>query len=153
MTSLRFAAARGFTLIELIIVMVVLGIAAVSVISLSSNIFMGLQDNRDTLAKSQLMQECFESLLAKGRYKFSDPDLATTTSANAYCQQFTLIGTGYAYGAPTVTSLITGQSNTTLLPDVAIPACPYSTSDAKKCKLITITHGSMSPIYLMLVEA
>lgn len=151
MTSLRFATARGFTLIELIIVMVVLGIAAVSVISLSSNIFMGLQDNRDTLAKSQLMQECFESLLAKGRYKFSDPDLATTTSANAYCQQFTLIGTGYAYGAPTVTSLITGQSNTPS-PNT-ITACPYSTSDAKKCKLITITHGSMSPIYLMLVEA
>ena len=64
MADTRFATTRGFTLIELIISMVLLSIAATTVVMLSGNIFRGLQENRDTLAKSQLMQECFETLLA-----------------------------------------------------------------------------------------
>lgn len=143
MADTRFAAARGFTLIELIISMVLLGIAATTVVMLSSNIFRGLQENRDNLAKSQLMQECFESLLAKGKKNFTDPVLADEKTATAFCKTLGPLGD---YSPATVSELKIGASDT-------IPACPWDVSDGKSCKLITIKHDDMPPLYLMLVES
>lgn len=148
MADTRFATTRGFTLIELIISMVLLSIAATTVVMLSGNIFRGLQENRDTLAKSQLMQECFETLLAKGmKNAEGKTDFAAVTEAFAQslCSQITLPD----YLAPTV-SVMSGQSDAAS--PKTLPECPYRTSDGKSCKLITISHGELKPIHLMLVE-
>lgn len=142
MADTRFATTRGFTLIELIISMVLLSIAATTVVMLSGNIFRGLQENRDTLIRSQLMQECFESLLAKGRKDFNDPVLKDTKSANDFCKTLLPLGD---YPAATVSDLKVGQHS-------EINACPYVPPATQKCKLITITHKDTSPIYLMLVQ-
>ena len=60
----RFAGARGFTLVESIIVLVVLSIAAAGIISLQGNIFYGQSGNKDLEVGAQLMQECAEQILA-----------------------------------------------------------------------------------------
>ena len=131
--------ARGFTLVETLIVMVVLGIAAVTVANLSSSLFQGQTTNREIVVGSQLMQECAESLLAKGRNLFSDSCLADSAAATACCSSFTATG----YSAPTVT-LTPGNSGTT-----GMAACPNSAGS--DCKLISVTRGGLKPVTLMLI--
>lgn len=58
------AGSRGYTLVESIIVLVVLSIAAVGIISMQANIFKGRSDNRNIEVGVQLMQECAEQILA-----------------------------------------------------------------------------------------
>ena len=144
--------ARGFTLVETLIVMVVLGIAAVTVANLSSSLFQGQTTNREIVVGSQLMQECAESLLAKGRNLFSDSCLADSAAATACCSSFTATG----YSAPTVTltagnsgTTAAGNSGTTVLPPPGMAACPNSAGS--DCKLISVTQGGLKPVTLMLI--
>lgn len=129
---------RGFTLIETLIVMVVLGIAAVTIAGLSSNLFIGQSQNRQIVVGSQLMQQCAELLLSKARVDFADSCLADANAATACCSGFTATG----YSAPVVTSMTSGNSSTT-----GMGACPYSVGSS--CKLLKISQGSMQPIVLM----
>lgn len=73
--------ARGFTLVETLIVMVVLGIAAVVVGNLSSNLFKGQSANRGIVEGAQLMQQCAEQILAIPRSGASI-DTVTTNSCS-----------------------------------------------------------------------
>jgi prepilin-type N-terminal cleavage/methylation domain-containing protein len=63
----RFAGSRGFTLVESIIVLVALSIAAATIISMQGNIFFGQSANKDLEVGVQLMQECAEQILATRR--------------------------------------------------------------------------------------
>lgn len=72
---------QGFTLIETLIVMVVLGISAVVVSNLSGNLFMGKVANRSTVEGTQLMQQCAEQILAIPRSGASI-NAVTTNSCN-----------------------------------------------------------------------
>ena len=63
----RFRGSEGFTLVESIIVMVLLGIAAATIISMQGNIFYGQSENKDLQVGVQLMQECAEQIFATRR--------------------------------------------------------------------------------------
>ncbi len=140
--SHRFAAHKGFTLVESIIVLVVLGIAAVGIISLQSQIFSGQSGNKDIQVGVQLMQECAEKLLAKGRANYADTDLLTSAAATTSCNTITLPD----YNAPTVPTLTAGNSGTT-----GMAACPFITGT--NCKLIRVTQGDLTNgITFMLVR-
>ena len=140
----RFAACRGFTLIESIIVMVALGFAAAGVISLQANIFSGRTENNNLQVGTQLMQECAEKLLALGRANYADPLLVAGSTASCSTVSFG------AYTAPAIT-ITDGNSGT-----AGLAACPYTTTTdptATKCKLIKVTQGNLTNgITLMLVK-
>ena len=124
--GLTQCAARGFTLVETLIVMVVLGIAAVTIISLQGNLFTGQAQNRNIVVGTQLMQECAELLLAKSRSNYNDSCLASGAAATTCCATITVAG----YGAPTVPTLSAGNSTTAA---GMAAACPFATGS--DCKL------------------
>ena len=72
---------NGFTLVETLIVMVVLGIAAVVIGNLSGNLFLGQSSNRGIVEGTQLMQQCAEQILAIPRSGASI-DTVTTNSCS-----------------------------------------------------------------------
>ena len=77
--------ARGFTLVESIIVLVVLGIAAVAMISLQGNIFYSQSSSKDIQVGAQLMQECAEQILAmRRRISYSSVDQNTCKIGRAH---------------------------------------------------------------------
>ncbi len=118
----RSAAGNGFTLVETLMVMVVLGIAAVTVAKLSGNLFSGQTANSNVVVGVQLMQECAEKVLTirrKTGYTF------VTTSA---CSN---PGNYGVFGLPTVTLALTGDPS----PPSPITAC---TAASTSC-LVTIT--------------
>lgn len=130
----RSAAAGGFTLVELIIVIVTLAIASVGIISLNANIFSGQDNNRTLEAAAPLMQECAERILAERRNGgYGAAALATSALAEGLCTGMTV-------------TLAIGGAGT-------IPACPYpDVTSTLNCKLITIRQGALTPITLMLVN-
>lgn len=138
----RFVAHRGFTLVESIIVLVVLSIAAVGIISLQSRIFSGQSSNKTIQVGVQLMQECAEKILATARTSggYSDSSLTDRNADSSNCSEMTLTG----YNAPTVT-IVSGNSTT-----ANMGACPNATGT--DCKLVSITQGGLNSITLMLVK-
>jgi prepilin-type N-terminal cleavage/methylation domain-containing protein len=128
---LRFAGARGFTLVESIVVLVVLSIAAAAIISLQGNIFYGQSGNKDLQVGVQLMQECTEQILATRRQS----GYSTTPS----CSGLTTYG-GYNLPTVTVTNPYTGAG------------CPSGgTCKSVEIKL-TKSGVSLTPVTLMLVS-
>lgn len=124
----RFAGSRGFTLIESIIVVVVLSIAAAAIVSLQGNIFYGQSSNKDIQVGVQLMQECAEQILAIRRAIGYD-------NVSADCSGMT-IG---SYSAPTFDiAPYTGTGN----------ECPLNAT----CKLVSIRQGGLTPVILLLVK-
>ena len=134
------ARSSGFTLVESIIVLVVLAIAAVAIVSLQGNIFFGQSGNKDLQVGVQLMQECAEQVLAiRQKNGYSDSSLTDRAAATSNCSGMTV--TGYSAATVTITS---GNSSTT-----GMAACPTSTGT--DCKLVSITEGGLTPVTLMLV--
>lgn len=137
--------APGFTLVELIIVVVVLAIASVGIITLNANIFSGQTSNTNLQTGAALMQDCAELILSK-RERDSNGINATalatgspSTAATALCSGATVTG----YAAPTVT-ITAGK-----LGDSGMAGCPYDTAD---CKLVSIQQGTLTPITLLLAK-
>ncbi|MDP1527215.1 MAG: type II secretion system protein [Rhodocyclaceae bacterium] len=126
---------RGFTLVESIIVLVLLSIAAASIATLSGNIFHGEDDNRDLQTGIKLMQECAEQVLATRR---ATADFSNFTPA---CPSGTLPAfSGFSVPAVTTTSPYTGTG------------CPAGA----QCKLVTISVNTpggdtLPPLTLLLV--
>jgi prepilin-type N-terminal cleavage/methylation domain-containing protein len=129
----HLAAHRGFTLIETIIVMVILGIGAAAIVSLQGNIFQGQSGNQNMQVGVQLMQECAEQVLAIRR---NSGYTAVTTSA---CSN---LGNYGGFGTPSVT--LKNDSN------ASVTACASTTCTAT----ITISNGgpNMTPITLRLAN-
>ena len=88
---------RGFTLIETLVVVVVLGIAASTIIVLQGDIFARQISNKDLQIGTQILQECAEQVLAIRRRAPSAGYAAVTTAA---CNSLGNIG---GFGVPTVT--------------------------------------------------
>ncbi len=123
----------GFTLVESIIVLVVLGIAAVGIISLQGRIFSGQSDIKNIQIGVQLMQECAEQVLAVRRQSGFSAVNTNTCS--------TLGNTG-GFGPPSVT----------VTPDNGGAACP-SGGICNKVEITLSKDGaSLTPITLMLVS-
>jgi prepilin-type N-terminal cleavage/methylation domain-containing protein len=120
---------RGFTLIELILVVITLAIAALGIATQSSHIFDSQDANKTLQVGLQLMNECAEQVLATSR---AGGFVATPACTQTF--------TGFAAPAVTTTSPYTGA------------ACPAGST----CKLVTISvapssGGSLTPITLLLV--
>ena len=131
MRHLRCAGARGFTLIESLIVLVVLSIAAVAIVSMQSNIFSGQSTTKDVEIGAQLLQECAEQVLATRRRVgyAATPDCST-------------LGNYGGFGTPSIT----------VTADNAGAACPSGGT----CKQVVITlskgGASLTPVTLELVS-
>ncbi len=126
----------GFTLVESIIVLVVLGIAAVGIISLQSQIFSGQSDIKNIQIGVQLMQECAEQVLATRRGSSGGYAAVTSPSfgTNA-CGGMTAFGS-YSIPSVTLTDPYTGAGCHT----------------GGTCKLVSITQDGLTPITLMLAS-
>jgi prepilin-type N-terminal cleavage/methylation domain-containing protein len=131
----RFAGSRGFTLIESIIVLVVMSIAAAAIISLQGNVFFGQSGNKDLEVGVQLMQECAEQVLAVRRQSQS----AYASVTNSACSG---LGNYGGFGVPVVT--LRDDSN------AIVTTCASTTCTAT----ITIGKGgsNLAPITLRLAK-
>lgn len=58
---------KGFTLVEILIAMVALGVATTAIISLQAQVMRGAVDNREIVQGNQLLQQCAETILATRR--------------------------------------------------------------------------------------
>lgn len=88
---------RGFTLIETLLVMVVLGIASATIISLQGGIFAGQSSSQDLQMGTQIVQECAEQVLALRRRAPSGGYAAVTPAA---CSTLGNVG---GFGLPLIT--------------------------------------------------
>ena len=133
----RNRAVRGFTLIETILVMVVMGIAAATIAVMSSKIFDSQTINQDMQIGLKLMQECAEHVLAERRATASfstfTPDCTALPNLSADL-------TGRGFSKPTAASA-----------DLNAAPCPTGT-----CKQVTVTvaipgASNLNPITILLV--
>ena len=137
---------RGYTLIELLMVIVTLGIAAAAIVMLQGNIFSRRASMQDLQIGTQLIQDCSERLLATSRSAinglgYNANALSNGASASSLCAGSTVNSGGVVYGAPQV-NLIVGNSTT-------IGPCPIT---SESCKLLSVTQGGLAPVTLLLVQ-
>jgi prepilin-type N-terminal cleavage/methylation domain-containing protein len=128
----RRSGSRGFTLVESVVVVVILGVASAVIATQQGNLFRGQSDNKDILIGAQLMQECAEQILAIRRRSSIAYSSVTTNSCSG-------LGNVGGFGAPVVT-LNAGNAS--------VSTCASTTCTAT----ITISKGSLSlaPITLRL---
>ena len=124
--------ARGFSLIELVLVMVLLSIASVGLVALFGRLGNSLGVNNDTQAAAQQAQECAEYLLAERRRS------GYVMGGVADCSALPAFN---GYGPPTVT--------------VADPYAGAGCPSGANCKLFTVkaVYGNgASSVSLMLTD-
>lgn len=125
--------AKGFSLIELIVAIVVLSIGTIAVVTMMSQAGRGQTDNNDFQTAVQLIQECAEQVLATRRRATNGYVSATS------CSGVTAFS---GFSAPTVAVIDPYTDN----------ACPTGAI----CKLLTVSvsKGSTSfpAVSLMLVN-
>jgi prepilin-type N-terminal cleavage/methylation domain-containing protein len=131
---------RGFTLLEMVMVVVILGIASITVVSMVANVNAHQADNTDLLVGTQLLQECAENIVAQHR---RDENFFSTTagtgSSNCYSLT-TLSASGFSAPVVVVADYSTGAG------------CP----SGAECKLATVTltksGTSLNTLSVMLVR-
>ena len=133
---MRHLAARGFTIIEMIMVVVILGITSIAVVNMITRVNAGSTENSEMLVGAQLLQECGEWILANHRREDNFFTSTLATSTNCYA-----LSTYGGFNAPQVTvSAYTGSG------------CPAGAT----CKLavISITKGAdtLTPMNLVVVR-
>jgi len=127
---------KGFTLLEMIIVIVLMGIAAAAVIGMTNQVVAGSSENSTLQVGGQLLQECGEWILANHRRdkNFYTDVLSVGTSTNCFSGP----GAYGSFSAPSVTVTdISGDAT----------YCPTAVGGtAAQCKkaVITMTSGSTS---------
>jgi len=130
--STPFRASRGFTLVETIMVLIVLGIAGVAITSLQGKLFANKASIDDMQVRTELMTEGMEKILAVRRFTTDDSYAAV---ASTTCDTLPVFGS-YARPTVTVTDPYTGA------------ACPTGGS----CKTVTISQAGMTPLIVMLQD-
>jgi prepilin-type N-terminal cleavage/methylation domain-containing protein len=136
-TSTPPARARGFTLVETLMVAVVLGVAAVGVARLQGNLFKSQSDITGLQVRTALMLGCAEQVLGWRRFHANGYEtLATGTDFGT-----NLCGAESAYGGYTVpTVTITDPYTGTGCPSGGI------------CKLVSISQAGMTSLTVMMVD-
>jgi len=139
MKKLRTAVAAGFTLLEVIIVMVIIGIAATAVLTMVANLSNRQTDNSDLQVGAQLLQECGEYIVAQHRR--DKTFYVSQLASSATCFGLSSFG-GFGQPNVVVTAMTAGSDG-----------CPASPAE---CKLVTITvtksGTSLNPLNIMLVK-
>jgi len=129
---------RGFTLMESIIVMVVLGIAAVGIMAMQERLFANVSTVDGMQVSARLMHECAEQVLAQRRH--TEDGYANVVTTNGYggnqCSGLSALP-GYTIPTVTITEPFSDGS-----------VCPSNFS----CKTVVITQGGLAPVTLMLVD-
>ena len=140
MKRMRATLAAGFTLIEMIIVIVIIGIAATAVTTMVANVGNRQSDNIDLQVGAQLLQECGEYIVAQHRR--DQAFFSLTLSSSSTCYGITSFG---GFGQPNV--VVTDHTGGTGCPTA--PGTP-------ECKLVTITvtksGTSLNPVNMILVK-
>jgi prepilin-type N-terminal cleavage/methylation domain-containing protein len=128
---------RGFTLLESIIVMIVLGIASLGIIAMQGRLFTGISTVDGMQVSARLMHECGEQVLAQRRH--TEDGYANVVTLNGYggnqCSGVPPLS-GFTIPTATITEPFTGA------------ACPANFS----CKSVAITQGGLAPVTIMLVD-
>ncbi len=132
----RRSPVRGFTLIELIVVIVLLGIASAAVIRLNSGLNANASHIQDLQSNTQLLQACAERVVASRRLSgFNE----TAGFYDAMCEQL-----------PTMTSA--GNNFTVTTTTTSTESCPAGAV----CQLVEMAlntaKGSLGPISLQWVK-
>jgi prepilin-type N-terminal cleavage/methylation domain-containing protein len=128
---------RGFTLIETMIVVLVLSVAAMGIAGLISNVFKQQSSMDASQVRSQLVVECAEQILAVRKYNkdgFEAIAQGTTYGTNA-CGGITALS-GYTVATVTVTD------------SYSHAACASVTN----CKLVQVTQDGGTALTFLLVD-
>lgn len=123
---------RGFTIIESIIVMIVLGAASLGIIAMQGRLFTGLDDVDGMQVSTRVMLECAEQLLAQRRH-----------TENGYANVIVTNGNGGA-----LCTDVPGVPSVTVVEPFTGAACPANYT----CKTVAITTGNLAPVTVMLVD-
>jgi prepilin-type N-terminal cleavage/methylation domain-containing protein len=129
--------ARGFTLIETLAAMILLGIAAVVVVRMQGNLFTNQGSVTSLQVASRLQSECAEQVIGVALNQGYYQVLPTASSGSFGTNQCDTVTAYSGNSIPTVafTDPYTGT------------ACP----SGQTCKLLTITQGSLKPLTVLLV--
>ena len=131
------SAGRGFSLIELIVVIVVVSVAAAVLPAFFGGIAKSLGTNEDIQTAAQLAQECSEHILAMRR----NPAVGFAGIGNTICDALPPPLAGFAR-AVDVTPLTDS------------PPCTVTVAGTCKKAVVTVTRGIAAPaaVTVMLVE-
>ena len=135
---------RGFTLIELVAIIVLLSIAGTTIIGMYGQVGRSLVTNQDTQTGAQLVQACAERIMAFRRNTTSGFGYANVTvgSNTGACNAgFTAVG---GFTTPPVVD-VTAHNSTTL------PACPSLVADSCKQVDIRISRDGLQAANLSLM--
>jgi prepilin-type N-terminal cleavage/methylation domain-containing protein len=143
MMPIRQGLPRGFSLIEMIIVIVVLGIASVAVVTMVAGLGARQEDNRDLQVGTQLLQECGEWIVSnhrRNRCFYQNELVATSSSCYGLGDLSVSPYGGYNSRAVVTDTTYTGSE------------CP----SGAQCALSTITVAKsgfqLNPVNIMLVK-
>lgn len=125
---------RGFSLIELIIVIVVVSIAAVVLLQLFTGVAESLASNEDIQTASQLAQECGEHVMAVRR----DPKTGFAAVTNSVCDVLPAPLPGFTR-AVAVTDL------------TASPPCTVTAAGTCKQVVVSIAKAGIAPAAVTLM--
>jgi prepilin-type N-terminal cleavage/methylation domain-containing protein len=130
MTGIRRS--RGFTLVESIIVMLVLGLAALGITAMQGRLFTGLDTVDGMQLSTRVMLECAEQVMAQRRH--TENGYANVVLANGN-------GGNLCADVPNVPTV-------TVVEPFTGPACPTNYT----CKTVAITTGGLAAVTVMLVD-
>lgn len=137
---------QGFSLIELITIIIVLAIAAAGVISMNANILSGQDSNTELETGISKMQSCAERILSDRKTNgIASTNLANSTSASALCSSDGLLPTN----SVTVTQVNAGTTS-----GMDAGTCPHADDGdtaTTECLLINIRQGTSGPSIKLLL--
>jgi prepilin-type N-terminal cleavage/methylation domain-containing protein len=129
---------RGFTLLEIVVVLVLLAVCSVGIGAMQSNLFRNESSVADVQARTRLVAECGEQVWGVRR-RSEDGYAEVTDSTLARFGAQNCGGLPSFSGQATPTVSITPYSGT---------ACPTGTA----CRQLQISQGSLTPLTLLVID-
>jgi prepilin-type N-terminal cleavage/methylation domain-containing protein len=127
---------EGFTLLEMIIVIVILGIAAAAVVGMVAHVGSRQSENSDLQVGTQLIQECAENIVSQHR---RDDNFFNVTSGTGSPNCYSLTAYG-GFNTPVVTAnAYTGA------------ACPSGATCKELSIALTKGGDTFNPVSVMLI--
>jgi Tfp pilus assembly protein PilV len=136
---------RGFTLIELVAIIVLMSVGAVAILSLFGQTGKSLATNQETQTGAQLAQACAEQIMAIRRSPTGGYAAITTGAATGVCNTgFVAVG---GFTTPPVVNVTAHNSS-------SLAACPSATAGDCKQVDVQVNKGGVraASLSLMLVN-